>query len=228
MQGDIPSTFSQLTSTQASTLGDITSSITPPEAWGGERLSDKLMHFRQSVNMSSRYPTLTSGSLSSGSMLSGLQDTPHPTSKSSSPLISSLILVNLCVQETSPESSEHVSSYLGTTGVTVPSKLDSLGPPLSFPRRFSSYAERIGATTSFDDLSTGSPKTNETGAEMREEISNSFLSRSNVSSASRSSVLPARNVCNIRSCILAVCNFGSNKLFRCNDTSSSVFTIILS
>ncbi|CAA3020732.1 NEDD1 isoform X2 [Olea europaea subsp. europaea] len=159
-QGDIPSTFSQLTSTQASTLGDITSSITPPEAWGGERLSDKLMHFRQSVNMSSRYPTLTSGSLSSGSMLSGLQDTPHPTS---------------------------------TTGVTVPSKLDSLGPPLSFPRRFSSYAERIGATTSFDDLSTGSPKTNETGAEMREEISNSLLSRSNVSSASRSSVLPARN-----------------------------------
>ncbi|CAA2976338.1 NEDD1 isoform X2 [Olea europaea subsp. europaea] len=158
-QGDIPSTFSQLTSTQASTLGDITSSITPPEAWGGERLSDKLMHFRQSVNMSSRYPTLTSGSLSSGSMLSGLQDTPHPTS---------------------------------TTGVTVPSKLDSLGPPLSFPRRFSSYAERIGATTSFDDLSTGSPKTNETGAEMREEISNSLLSRSNVSSAS-SSVLPARN-----------------------------------
>ncbi|CAI9759730.1 unnamed protein product [Fraxinus pennsylvanica] len=159
-QGDIPSTFSQLTSTQASTLGDVSSSITPPEAWGSKRLSDKLMHFRQSVNVSSPFPTLTSGSLSSGSMLSGLQDIAHPTS---------------------------------TTGITVPRKLDSLGPPLSFPRRFSSYAERIGATTSFTDLSMGSPKTNETGAEMWEEISNSLLSRSNVSSGSRSSVLPARN-----------------------------------
>ncbi|CAA3020575.1 Protein NEDD1 [Olea europaea subsp. europaea] len=155
----LSSTFSQLTSTPAYMLGDISSSITPPEAWGVDRLSDKLTHVLQSVNMPPRFAILTSSNLSSGSILSGLQD---------------------------------IGLSTRTKCLVLPGKLDSLGPSLSLPGRFSSYAERIGATTSFSDLSTGSPKTNETGTETREEILNSLLSRSNVSSASNS-VLPAAN-----------------------------------
>ncbi|KAL0299226.1 UNVERIFIED_CONTAM: protein NEDD1 [Sesamum radiatum] len=199
-QDDIPSTVSQLATTPASTHTDDSSSITPPEAWGGSRLSDKLSHHRQSINMPSRFATLTSTSLSSGSILSGLQDSVSPNQSTSS-LTSSLSLVNLRSrdtpnQETSLRSPEAVSSPLGTKSNTGQINLDNLIPALSLPRRFSSYAERIGATPSFSDassLAVGSPKSKKTGAETREELLSSLLSRSEMPSAAGTSALTTTN-----------------------------------
>ncbi|KAL0401288.1 UNVERIFIED_CONTAM: protein NEDD1 [Sesamum latifolium] len=195
-QDDIPSTISQLATTPASTHTDDSSSITPPEAWGGLRLSDKLSHHRQSINMPSRFATLTSTSLSSGLMLSGLQDSVSPNQSTSS-LTAGLSLVNLRSrdtpnQETSLRSPEAVSSPLGTKSITGQINLDNLIPALSLPRRFSSYAERIGATPSFSDassLAVGSPKSKKTGAETREELLSSLLSRSEMPSAAGTSTL---------------------------------------
>ncbi|CAH9097590.1 unnamed protein product [Cuscuta europaea] len=103
---------------------------------------------------------------------------------------SSLGLDNLRVRETSKE-----DTSLGTA-VHVPSSspffqgnLDSLGPSLlSVPRRLSSYAERISSAPSLSSLSdgtlsVGSPKTKKTGAETRDELLQSLLSRSDVSSS---------------------------------------------
>ncbi|KAF9674679.1 hypothetical protein SADUNF_Sadunf10G0152000 [Salix dunnii] len=56
------------------------SSITPPEAWGDERLSDKTAHLHQPLNLPSRC-AMTSGSSTSGSMFSNLQDLPSSTSQ---------------------------------------------------------------------------------------------------------------------------------------------------
>ncbi|CAA2934560.1 NEDD1 isoform X2 [Olea europaea subsp. europaea] len=196
-QDDMHSTLSQLTSTSASTYGD-DSSITPPESWGGERFSDKLIHLRQSVNAPSRFSMLTSSSLSSGSMLSGSQDVNLPTSQSTSSLTSNMGLAKLRVRETSHQetllaTSEHLSPSLGTKGFTGKGNADSLSPAFSLHRRFSSYAERIGATPSFSDAAVGSPKTKKTGAETREELLNSLLSRSGMSSATEAGVVPTIN-----------------------------------
>ncbi|XP_057804089.1 protein NEDD1-like isoform X2 [Salvia miltiorrhiza] len=185
-QDDTASTYTQLASTPASTRTDDASSITPPEAWGGERLSDKSSQLPQSINLPSRVAT-------SGLLLSGLQLLDSlPTNQSTSSLISSLSLNSLRVRETLNHegSIEAVSSPLGTKGITAQANLENLGLTLSHPRRFSSYAERIGATPSLNDTSSfpgGSPKSKKTGAETREELLNSLLSRSEIPSASGSS-----------------------------------------
>lgn len=185
----------------ASSRSDDSSSITPPEAWGGERFSDRLAHLRQS-----RFAMPTSSSLASGTMFSGLQDT-FPASHSMSSLTSSSLgLENLRVRETSNEetslgSSDHVplsstSLSLGTKGLTGQGNLDSLGTALALPRKFSSYAERISTTSSFSDgtLSVGSPKTKKTGAETREELLNSLLSRSDTASPKATGAFQSMNV----------------------------------
>ncbi|KAK4734108.1 hypothetical protein R3W88_008369 [Solanum pinnatisectum] len=191
--------FAQLSSTPISSRGDDSSSITPPEAWGGERLSDRLSHLR----LPSRFAISTSGPLAPGTMLSGLQDNFPATQSISSLTSSSLSLANLRIKENPNEetilgSSEHVSSTsfsVGTKGITGQGTLDSLGSTMSLPRRFSSYAERIGTTPSFSDgtLSAGSPKTKKTGAETREELLNSLLSRSDTSSATAAGAFQAMN-----------------------------------
>ncbi|KAH6827213.1 Transducin/WD40 repeat-like superfamily protein [Perilla frutescens var. hirtella] len=196
-QDDTTSTYTQLTPTPASARADDSSSITPPEAWGGERLSDKFTHHRHSINLPSRFSSLASTSSSSGLMSSGLQDNV-PTSQSTSSLTSSLSLTSLRVRETLNHegSLEAVSSPLGTKSIAAQANLDNLGPALSLPRRFSSYAERIGATPSLNETSSfpvGSPKSKKTGAETKEEILNSLLSRSEMPSASGSSALTAIN-----------------------------------
>lgn len=198
LQDDISSTYSQLTSSPASTRTDDSSSITPPEAWGGERLLDKFSLHRQSINMPSRFATLTSTSSSSGLMLSGLQDSV-PTNQSTSSLTSGLSLTNLRGRETLNHegSLEAVSSPLGTKSITGQANLENFGPALSIPRRFSSYAERIGATTSISDASSfpvGSPKSKKTGAETREELLSSLLSRSEMPPATGTSALTSANV----------------------------------
>ncbi|XP_015067292.1 protein NEDD1 isoform X2 [Solanum pennellii] len=195
--------FAQLSSTPTSSRGDDSSSITPPEAWGGERLSDRLSHLRQSGNMPSRFAISTSGPLAPGSMLSGLQDNFPATQSIGSLTSSTLSLANLRIKENPNEetilgSSEHASSTsfsVGTKGITGQGTLDSLGSTVSLPRRFSSYAERISTTPSFSDgtLSVGSPKTKKTGAETREELLNSLLSRSDTSSATAAGAFQAIN-----------------------------------
>ncbi|KAK4487841.1 hypothetical protein RD792_003577 [Penstemon davidsonii] len=169
------------THTPVSTRADDSSSITPPEDWGGERLSDKYLHQqRQSINMPTRFALLTSTNASSGSMSSGLQVGLRSTRETSN-------------QETPLVSSEALSSPLATKNfMSGQNNLDTLGPALSIPRRFLSYAERIGATPSLSDASPfqlGSPKSKKTGAETREELLNSVLSRSEMSSVSGSDLL---------------------------------------
>lgn len=209
-QDDTRSSFSQLVSTPtASSTSDDSSSITPPEAWGGERLSDKFTHNRQSVTLPSRLATLSSTSLSSGSMFSGLQDLTLSTNQMtmSSSTNSSLGLANLRSRDTSSNQdttlgfSEHVpfsftSLSQGTKGITGQANLEPLGSAFTLPRRFSSYAERISTTPSFSEgvsLSVGSPKTKKTGSETREELLNNLLSRSDVSSAAEAGNLPSMN-----------------------------------
>ncbi|PSR93146.1 hypothetical protein CEY00_Acc27756 [Actinidia chinensis var. chinensis] len=206
------STSIQLGATPTSTKSDDSSSITPPEAWGGERLSDKITQHHQSVTLPSRFATLAASStLMSGSMFSGSQDLASPTSQTSMSYLTSsnLSLANLrnrdisSNQETSlgflehvPSSSSSVSPSLGTTSISGQSNLDFLGPALTLPRRFSTYAERIGNTPAFSDktsISVGSPKTKKTGAETREELLNSFLSRSDISTATESASLTSMN-----------------------------------
>jgi protein NEDD1 len=186
------------------------SSITPPEAWGGERLSDKIAHLRQPLNLPPRFG-MTSGSSTSGSMFSSLQDLPSSTSQSSMSSLtsSSRGFSNLrardvsLTQETSVGFPEHISSSsmflsLGAKGITGPANLETSGPAsLNLPRRFSTYAERISTTSSFSDgtsLSVGSPKTKKTGVETREELLNSLLLRSDALVVTEPGIVPAMNV----------------------------------
>ncbi|KAI8564083.1 hypothetical protein RHMOL_Rhmol03G0154900 [Rhododendron molle] len=193
-----------------STNSDDSSSITPPEAWGGERFSDKFTHHHQSVTLPSRFATLPSSSMMSGSMFSGTEDLTFSTSQISMSYLtsSSLTLGNLrnrdiSNQETSLGFSEHVpfsssstSLSQGTKSISGQSNLDLLGPASTLPRRYTTYAERISTTPAFSDgtsLSVGSPKTKKTGAETREELLNSLLFRPDTSSAPESVTLPSVN-----------------------------------
>ncbi|CAK7325763.1 unnamed protein product [Dovyalis caffra] len=185
------------------------SSITPPEAWGGERLSDKIAHLRQPLNLPSRF-SMTSGSSTSGSMFSSLQELPSSTSQTSMSSLtnSSRSFSNLRTrdvssnQETSMVFPEHISSSsmslsLGTKGIMGPANLEASGPAsLNQPRRFSTYAERISTTSSFSDgtsFSVASPKTKKTGVETREELLNSLWLRSDASVVAEPGILPAMN-----------------------------------
>ncbi|XAR66231.1 hypothetical protein NMG60_11012384 [Bertholletia excelsa] len=203
---DDTSSLPQLGSTPAaSSKSDDSSSITPPEAWGGERLSDKFTHQRKSLNLPSRYSMLTSSSLTSGSMFSGTQDilsTTQPcTTYLTSPSLANLQNREISSHEISLGFQEHVPFSTapvspGTKSIAGQSNLDSLGPALTLPRRFSSYAERISATPAFSDgtsLSVGSPKTKKTGAETREELLNSLLSKSEALSGIEPRTLPSVN-----------------------------------
>lgn len=211
MQDDTRSSTQMGSSPTPSTNSDDSSSITPPEAWGGERFSDKFTHHHQSVTLPSRFATLPSSSMMSGSMFSGTEDLTFSTSQISMSYLtsSSLTLGNLrnrdiSNQETSlgfsehaPFSSSSASLSQGTKSISGQSNLDLLGPALTLPRRYTTYAERISTTPAFSDgtsLSVGSPKTKKTGAETREELLNSLLFRSDTSSALESVTLPSVNV----------------------------------
>lgn len=206
-QDDDHSSFSQLISTPTSSMSGASSSITPPEAWGGERLSDKLNHARQSVTFPSRFATLPHTSMSSGSMFSGLQDLSLSTSQMSTSSLTdaNLGLPNLRTknitsnQDTGVGLSEHVPFNFtpqGAKGISGQANLESLSTAFTAPRRFSSYAERISTTPSFSEgvsMSVGSPKTKKTGTETREELVTSMLSRSDVSFAAEAANLPSLN-----------------------------------
>lgn len=202
MQDDTHSSTTQVGSTPAASSKGDDFSITPPEAWGGEKASDKLTHQRPPVTLTSRLGMLASGSLMSGSMFSGLQDLSLPSTHTSTSLSTntSLNFANLRAkdnsnQETSMGFPEHMPfssmsmSSLGTKGLS----------DLMLSRRFSTYAERISTASSFSEgaLSpfVSSPKTKKTGAETREEVLNSLLSRSDSSATTEAGVLPSITVC---------------------------------
>uniref|UniRef100_A0A2P2L542 Protein NEDD1 isoform X2 n=1 Tax=Rhizophora mucronata TaxID=61149 RepID=A0A2P2L542_RHIMU len=170
------------------------SSITPPEAWGGERISDKLNQLRQPLNLPSRFAMLASGGLTSGPMSSGLQDSSSSTNHTSTSSLNnpSLSFSNVRTKDfsssqgTSMGFPEHISSSsmpsIVAKGIMGSANLEASGAgSLTLPRRFSSYAERISTTSSFSDrtsASVSSPKIKKTGAETREELLNSFLLKS--------------------------------------------------
>ncbi|KAJ9160198.1 hypothetical protein P3X46_025620 [Hevea brasiliensis] len=201
-QDEIRSSFSLLagsTPTPASKSEE--SSITPPEAWGGERLSDKLTHLHQPLNLPSRFGMLTSG---------GLQDLPSSTNQT---IISSLTNSNMSFSNLRPRdvssnqesstgfseliSSSSMSQSVSTKSIVGQTNLDVPGSGSStLPRRFSTYAERISTTSSFNDgnsLAMSSPKMKKTGAETREELLSSLLSRSDTSAVTEQGILPAVN-----------------------------------
>lgn len=169
------------------------SAITPPEAWGGEKISEKLAHLRQPLNLPSRFGML-SGSQSTGSMFSSIQDLVPSTSQNSSIMLtnsdfpypnlrtkdaSSVLDSSLGFPQNFPSSSAMPPSF-GVKSILSQSSLDNLGTTsLALLRRFSTYAERISTTSSFSDgtaISLGSPKTKKTGIETKEELS-SLLTR---------------------------------------------------
>ncbi|KAL5709450.1 hypothetical protein ACHQM5_020136 [Ranunculus cassubicifolius] len=116
---------------------------TPPEAWGGEGLSDKVDQLRQPFTFPSRFGMITSGGLTSGS-----------------------------VPGSSTSNAGSSYKYLRTKDTSFTTETSSGNIP-EYPRRFSTYAERISTTPSFSDgtsLATGSPKAKKTGNETREEL----------------------------------------------------------
>ncbi|KAI9157349.1 hypothetical protein LWI28_021095 [Acer negundo] len=211
-QDDTKSSFAQLTPTPTPTPTSKSedSSITPPEAWGGEKLSDKIAHLRQPLSLPSRFGMFTSGGLTSGSMYSGLHDTSSSMGQtsmssltSSNPSHENLRTKDVFPTPDSPSLGfpEHLSSSLTSLSLVSKGISGSVGDSprtssLNLPRRFSTYAERISTTSAFSDgtsLSVGSPKTKKTGAETREELLNNLLSRSDMSVATEPGTLPAIN-----------------------------------
>ena len=169
-------------------------SITPPEAWGGEKISDKFTLLHQ---LPSHFGMQASGGLTSGSIYSE-QDQSSTLSQTN---VSSLTSSNLSYENlrTKDVSSSSMSSLsLGSKGIIGAGNLDSpkLGS-LALPRRFSTYADRISTTSAFSDGTShlvASPKTKKTGAESREELLNSLLSRSDSLAAVESGILLTINV----------------------------------
>ncbi|XP_054798289.1 protein NEDD1 [Prosopis cineraria] len=203
-QDETRSSFPPVESVVPPSSKDDASSITPPEAWGGERLSEKYTYLRQSINAPSRFGTSASGVQTAGSMFSGLQ--ASSSSDVTSLTNSSINFASLRVkdvstsQETSLGFPDHLSSNslsMNTKSILGQGNLDS--PRMSsLTRRFSTYAERISTTSTFSDgvsLSVGSPKMKKSGAETREELLNSLLLKSDTSvSTESSSILPANGV----------------------------------
>lgn len=197
MQDDGQS-LGQLGSTPAPSSKSEDSSVTPPEAWGGEKLSDRYA-----------YPTSRFG-LTAGSMFSGYPDVSSSMSLTS---ISTLTNSNftftnsrtkdvaslenrLGYSENFPSNS--LSPSFGTRSNVEQATIDPTGTTsLALPRLFPTYAERRNATSALNDgtsMFAGSPKLKKTGAETREELLSNLLSRSYTSSAPESGIPLVTNV----------------------------------
>ncbi|KAL2921969.1 Protein NEDD1 [Bienertia sinuspersici] len=208
-QDDIHSIISGSTPSASSCRSDDSSSITPPEAWGGERLSDKLAHHRNLSSLPSRFSNATSTSTTSASMFTGLHDPPLSQSTSNYSTSTSLISGNLRAKDVSSGQENSLGPLghvpfsalpnLGTKSVTSlanPEATTGPSSPLNLSRRFSTYDERIRTSLSLNDgvsASLGSPKTKKTGAETREELPNSLLARSDATYAAELGLPPSIN-----------------------------------
>ncbi|KAL4331874.1 hypothetical protein GQ457_07G018120 [Hibiscus cannabinus] len=197
--------FTSLGSMPSTSSKSEEASITPPESWGGEKISDKFARLRRQP---SRFGMEASGGLTTSSFYSGQSQSTMLSQTSISSLTSSDITYeNLHAkdvssnQETSvgfPEYfSSSMSAFLGSKGITGAGSLDS--PKLSslaLSRRLSTYAERTSTTSAFSDGTSqlgASPKTKKTGDETREELLNNLLLRSDSFASVESGILPAMN-----------------------------------
>lgn len=204
-QGGIHSVLHGSTSS-ASSRTDDSSSISPPEAWGGERLSDKFALLRQKGSLPSRFSLLASGS-TTASTFTASQDLSS-TSQSSMGYSTSLAAVSASLRARDISCGLEISQGIpghapfsslpqshGSKFATSQANVESTGvSSLNFFRRFPTYAGRMSTTVSFTDAvsaSVGSPKTKKTGVETRGE-QNNLLSISDTSTATEAG-LPSAN-----------------------------------
>lgn len=164
-------------------------SITPPEAWGGEKLSDKYAHMRA---FPSRLGILTANQASSSfppDLFATLNQTSLGSSANPSSNFANLqtkdISLNQDISLGALDSySLPASMSPGVKGVL--GGLAATDPLASSGRKYTSYAQRINGTSPV----TGSPKIKKTELEPR-EIFNNLLSKPDNSAAI---VIPALNV----------------------------------
>ncbi|CAN8270091.1 unnamed protein product [Cochlearia groenlandica] len=208
-QDDTSAPFSPFGSTPTISSKSEFSSLTPPEAWGGEKFnhfagndkfSDKFSH----LNPPFRLGVSSTTASTSGSLYSSSRDFPLSLGQNQT----SLANINTSSEfpgirnysskfdKSSTLADNFPSSPLLSKGIAAPGNIDSLKLSPSFTRRFSTYAERISTTSSFSDgafLSTGSPKIKKTGAETREEVMNNMLQRSEKLASTDAGALPVMN-----------------------------------
>lgn len=193
----------------ASLKSDSSLSLTPPEAWGGNALVDKLAHRRQLAPAVSRI--LPSLSLApSGSIYSGIQESSSFSSHSlknpsSNPSTSSMTLPSIATlkNEALSESSSVYNPSSASTSFAAKTivssaniELPGLVPP-THQRRYSTYAERMAVTSSLADVSSStisSPKSKKTGDETREDLLGSRFARQDLPSMTVMGILPVTNV----------------------------------
>ncbi|KAG7601322.1 WD40 repeat [Arabidopsis thaliana x Arabidopsis arenosa] len=202
------SSFGSITPTASSKSED--SALTPPEAWGGDKFSEKFNQLANEkfsdkfshLHAPSRLAVSSTGASTSGSMFSSSRDFPlshGQTNLANASLEFPRIRDFSSTFETSSTQTDNnlPSSPLFTKGITAPGNIDSLRLSPNFTRRFSTYAERISTTSSFSDGASlslgGSPKIKKTGSETREEVLNHLLARPETVVATEAGAMPLMN-----------------------------------
>ncbi|CAA0400939.1 unnamed protein product [Arabidopsis thaliana] len=202
------SSFGSITPTASSKSED--SALTPPEAWGGDKFSEKFNQLANEkfsdkfshLHAPSRLAVSSTGASTSGSMFSSSRDFPlshGQTNLANASLEFPRIRDFSSTFETSSTQTDNnlPSSPLFTRGITAPGNIDSLRLSPNFTRRFSTYAERISTTSSFSDGASlslgGSPKIKKTGSETREEVLNHLLARPETVVATEAGAMPLMN-----------------------------------
>jgi protein NEDD1 len=202
------SSFGSITPTASSKSED--SALTPPEAWGGDKFSEKFNQLANEkfsdkfshLHAPSRLAVSSTGASTSGSMFSSSRDFPlshGQTNFANASLEFPRIRDFSSTFETSSTQTDNnlPSSPLFTKGITAPGNIDSLRLSPNFTRRFSTYAERISTTSSFSDGASlslgGSPKIKKTGSETREEVLNHLLARPETVVATEAGAMPLMN-----------------------------------
>jgi len=195
----------------ASVKSESSFSPTPPEAWGGNALPDKLTLRQQPTSMLSRFPP--SVSLPSDSTFAGLQDTSSSNNQSTINSLTSSRLKTLnlrskvtfdshsssTISESSPVYSlTSLSTSVGSNVLASSANIEFPGSVLStLPRKYSNYAERISTTSTFSDgigSAMGSPKSKKTGLETREDLLSSLQLRQDSSATMGTASIPVINV----------------------------------
>ncbi|CAH8339449.1 unnamed protein product [Eruca vesicaria subsp. sativa] len=205
-QDDTRAAFSPFGSTPTALSKSEFSALTPPEAWGGEKFShlaanDKFSEKFSHLNPPLRLGVSSSSTSTSGSLYSGSRDFPlslgqNQTSHANVSISSEFPGVrdfNSKFEKSSTLADNFPSSPLLAKGIASQGIIDSLRLSPSYTRRLSTYAERIGTTSSFSDGASLSPKIKKTGAETREEVLNNLLHRPEKLAAADAGVLPVIN-----------------------------------
>ncbi|XP_010452509.1 PREDICTED: protein NEDD1 isoform X1 [Camelina sativa] len=201
------SPFGSTTPTASSKSED--SALTPPEAWGGDKFSEKFNQLANEkfsdkfshLHAPSRLAVSSTSASTSGSMFSSSRDFHLSFGQTNLTNVSSEFPRSRDFSSTFDTSSTLTdnnlpSSPMFTKGIAAPGNIDSLRLSPNFTRRFSTYAERISTTSSFSDgasLTLGSPKIKKTGAETREEVLNNLLPRPETVAATEAGAIPLMN-----------------------------------